>query len=331
MPSTRKGQGLVKRPAQPPTTVSQLRQALARIGSPNDALTVAKAAERARKLYEAIGRSVEECNEYTEIYLSAYWKFGDLVKDIARGRPQKRLIDSPFPGTKMQRNYAKTLNHAIKESEIPKYVQAATANLEPASVAGCLEWIYPGGRPRAERAAAVWPEGKYGLILADPPWKPDDGLLDPTRRIENQYPTLTLEELVALRERVDALAHDDCVLVMWTTTQKLGEAATLIEAWNFVVKSGAVWIKPSIGMGYWFRGRHELLVLATRGTPSTPLDADRPDSVITAARRGHSEKPDEVYALLERMFPRVPKVEIFARAERTGWSHGTNESKLRSA
>lgn len=185
---------------------------------------------------------------------------------------------------------------------------------------------------RAEQlAATVWPVGKFAVILADPPWKPDEGLLDPTRRIENQYPTLTLDELIALRPTIEALALADCVLLLWTTTQKIGEAVALIAAWNFVVKSGAVWIKPSVGMGYWFRGRHELLILATRGNPRTPLEADRPDSVITAPRRGHSEKPDALYALVERMFPEVPKVEIFARARRDGWSLATNESELRPA
>jgi N6-adenosine-specific RNA methylase IME4 len=169
------------------------------------------------------------------------------------------------------------------------------------------------------------------VILGDPPWQPDAGVLDPSRRIENQYPTMALAQLVELRPRIDALALDDCVLLLWTTTQKLADAVTLIQAWGFDVKSGAVWVKDRVGMGYWFRGRHELLILATRGKPMTPLEAHRPDSVITAPRRGHSEKPAAVYELVEQMFPQVPKVEIFARAKRSGWAHGTNETTLRSA
>ena len=180
-------------------------------------------------------------------------------------------------------------------------------------------------------AAAIWPEGQYAVILADPPWRPDEGLLDPTRQIENQYPTMTLEELIELADYVESLALPDCVLLMWTTAQKISEATQVLEAWGFVVKSGAVWVKPSIGMGYWFRQRHELLILATRGDPPTPLEADRPDSVMDFPRTGHSEKPDDVYALIERMFPQVPKVELFARAERPGWAHGTNEIALRTA
>jgi N6-adenosine-specific RNA methylase IME4 len=180
-------------------------------------------------------------------------------------------------------------------------------------------------------AETVWPDGKYGVILADPPWKPDEGILDPTRQIENQYPTLSVDELIALAPDVVDRAAADCVLAMWTTAQKLSEAVAIISAWKFTVKSGAVWVKPSIGMGYWFRQRHELLIVATAGSPATPLESDRPDSVIEAPRRGHSEKPDEVYGLLERMFPMIPKLELFARADRPGWARMRNETVLRSA
>lgn len=186
-------------------------------------------------------------------------------------------------------------------------------------------------RRGAKLEAATWPEGKYGVILMDPPWRPDEGLLDPTREIENQYPTMTVDELCAMQAKIDALAGDDCVLLMWTTAQKIGEAVEILNAWGFTVKSGAVWVKGSIGMGYWFRSRHELLILATRGEPMTPLEPDRADSVIVAERRGHSEKPDELYDVIERMFPSIPKVEVFARAERDGWGHVTNEPTLRSA
>ena len=44
------------------------------------------------------------------------------------------------------------------------------------------------------------------MIYCDPPWQPFDGALDPTREIENQYPTMTVEQLVAMADQslVDA-------------------------------------------------------------------------------------------------------------------------------
>ena len=46
-------------------------------------------------------------------------------------------------------------------------------------------------RQQQQLAAQSWPTGQYRVIYCDPPWKPDVGLLDPTREIENQYPTLS--------------------------------------------------------------------------------------------------------------------------------------------
>jgi len=43
------------------------------------------------------------------------------------------------------------------------------------------------------------------------------------------------------------------------------EALSLIEAWSFEYKTGAAWIKDKIGMGYYFRQKHELLLVATKG------------------------------------------------------------------
>jgi len=174
-----------------------------------------------------------------------------------------------------------------------------------------------------------WPEGRYGVILCDPPWQPDAGLLDPTRVIENQYPTMTVDEICALGDEVRALAASDCVLLMWVVTQKIAEAMRVMDAWGFTQKSGAVWVKDSIGMGYWFRSRHELLLLGTVGHPATPLEDARADSVIQVPRRAHSQKPDEQYALVGAMFPGVPAVELFARANDSrpaSWATWGNES-----
>jgi N6-adenosine-specific RNA methylase IME4 len=49
-------------------------------------------------------------------------------------------------------------------------------------------------------------------------------------------------------------------------------------------------------------------------------------SVIQAPRREHSRKPDETYELIERMYPELPKIELFARAGREGWDAWGNQA-----
>jgi N6-adenosine-specific RNA methylase IME4 len=42
--------------------------------------------------------------------------------------------------------------------------------------------------------------------------------------------------------------------------------------------------------------------------------------VVLAPRGAHSEKPAEVTARIARMYPDASKCELFARAERPGWT-----------
>jgi N6-adenosine-specific RNA methylase IME4 len=43
------------------------------------------------------------------------------------------------------------------------------------------------------------------------------------------------------------------------------------------------------------------------------------------ARGLHSEKPEAAYEMIERAYPGLPRIELFARAKRDGWSVWGNE------
>ena len=165
--------------------------------------------------------------------------------------------------------------------------------------------------------------GTYPVIYADPPWR-YDVVESESRAIENHYPTMSNEDIYALP--IQSLCTDDAVLFLWATSPKLVEAIQVVAAWGFTYKTCMVWVKDKIGMGYYARQQHELLLIATRGAPPTPAPADRPSSVITATRGEHSAKPDEFYAVIERMYPALPKVELFCRSPRDGWSAWGNQS-----
>lgn len=99
-----------------------------------------------------------------------------------------------------------------------------------------------------------------------------------------------------------------------------------MEAWGFEYRANEVWVKPSIGMGVWTRNRHELLLIGRRGKASPPEPKARLDSVIEARRGRHSEKPACVYERLERLYPQLSKLELFARGKvRPGWTAWGNE------
>lgn len=159
------------------------------------------------------------------------------------------------------------------------------------------------------------------LLYVDPPWRYQHSSTD-SRKIENHYPTMGLEEIKAL----DVPAAADAVLFMWATSPKLAEALEVVDAWGFGYRTCMVWVKDRVGMGYYARQRHELLLIAVKGKPDTPLDSARPDSVIEAPRGEHSAKPVRVYELIEAMYPHLTKVELFARAPRDGWASWGNQA-----
>lgn len=164
----------------------------------------------------------------------------------------------------------------------------------------------------------------FPILLADPPWRYEHAESE-SRAIENQYPTLSLDEICALPAH--KVATSDAVLFLWATSPKLGEAFRVLESWGFTYRTCMVWDKERIGMGYWARQQHELLLIATLGTPPAPPPAARPASVVRSARsEKHSQKPSEVYEAIERMYPTLPKLELFARSPRGGlWAAWGNQ------
>lgn len=175
------------------------------------------------------------------------------------------------------------------------------------------------------RAPTVWPSGVYPIIYADPPWRYENPPMGDTgRSIENHYPTMQLQEICDLPVR--DITAEDAVLFMWATAPKLYECMEVIDAWGFDYRTCMTWIKDKIGMGYYARNRHELLLIAKRGNLPVPEPSNRPDSVVEAPRLAHSAKPDLFYDIIEIMYPDAPKVELFARNRREGWFSWGNQA-----
>jgi N6-adenosine-specific RNA methylase IME4 len=165
--------------------------------------------------------------------------------------------------------------------------------------------------------------GRYPVIYADPPWRYEHAE-SRTREIENQYPTMELDEICALP--VSEVTPDDAVLFLWATSPKLAEALRVLESWGFTYRTCMVWDKERIGMGYYARQQHELLLIATKGQPPAPAPEARPPSVIRAPRGEHSSKPERFYEIIEAMYGPLPKLELFCRSPRAGWKVWGNQS-----
>ena len=171
--------------------------------------------------------------------------------------------------------------------------------------------------------------GKFAVLYADPPWRYENPPMGGSNRsIENQYPTMELEEICALP--IGDIAHDNAVLFLWATSPKLYECMRVLDAWGFQHRTTMAWVKDKIGMGYYARERHEILLIAKCGALPPPIDETRPNSVIEAPRLEHSAKPPIFYDILDAMYPRVRKIELFGRncEGREWWSYWGNSINL---
>ena len=161
---------------------------------------------------------------------------------------------------------------------------------------------------------------RYGVIYADPPWRYGFSKSD-SRAIETQYPTMSDEEICALQVPADKNA----VLYLWAVAPRLNAGFRVMEAWGFEYKTCAVWDKVKVGMGYWFRGQHEILMVGTRGNVSPPAQPLRISSVIRCPRGQHSRKPDYVRDQIALWYPNVERLEMFTRTKRPGWDAFGNQ------
>ena len=170
-----------------------------------------------------------------------------------------------------------------------------------------------GKLPSAETQAL--PFGKFAVVYADPPWHYDFSKSD-SRSIEAHYATLTTDQICNLKIPAD----DDAVLFLWSPAPKIEDALTVMTTWGFRYLTHFVWTKDKIGMGYWARAQHEILLVGDKGEVSPPDEAARFPSVVSAPRLEHSAKPPVFYEMIEKMFPDQKKIELFARGpERKGW------------
>jgi len=152
--------------------------------------------------------------------------------------------------------------------------------------------------------------GKYTVILADPPWEYDFTASE-NRSLENNYPIMSKLELCEL----EIPCEDDSIMFLWTTASQLINALDVLNCWGFTYKTSAIWDKEIIGMGYYFRNKHEMLLVGIKGEFKTPLPENRPPSIYKERRTTHSKKPDYYYDMIEKMYPNERYLELFARQQ----------------
>lgn len=174
-----------------------------------------------------------------------------------------------------------------------------------------------------------FPDKKYKIIYADPPWSYKDKALSGNRGACCKYDVMTIEDIKNLP--VAEISDDDCVLFIWVTLPMIQEGLDVIKSWGFKYKTVAFnWVKKNKksnswfwGMGNWTRSNSEICLLATKGKPKRICA--RIHSIIDTPVEGHSKKPQLVRDRIVKLMGDIPRIELFARNTSEGWEVWGNE------
>jgi site-specific DNA-methyltransferase (adenine-specific) len=174
-----------------------------------------------------------------------------------------------------------------------------------------------------------FPDKKYQIIYADPPWSYNDKMTGHRQGAETHYQTQSLDWIKSLP--VKDIADKDCVLFLWAVNPLLPEAFEVIKSWGFKYKTLAFcWNKETrlfnktvSNLGRWTMGGVELCLLATKGKPKRI--AKNVKQVVWEMRGRHSQKPCEVRYRIVELMGNLSRIELFARQKTAGWDVWGNE------
>lgn len=136
---------------------------------------------------------------------------------------------------------------------------------------------------KAKAAAPLKPlkvKERYGIVLADPPWKYQNFSSSKNGAASSAISTMHVADIAAIP--VKRWCEKDCMLALWATWPKLPEAMHVAAAWGFPFYITAIpWLKtlPRVldvegrprlrtGIGFWSQSVSEVLLLYRRGQVS---------------------------------------------------------------
>lgn len=150
---------------------------------------------------------------------------------------------------------------------------------------------------------------KFKAVLADPPWNVGQG---GRRGAIQHYDLMSVEQIKAM-PIANFMANDSWCFLWVTNNTLFEEGPAVLRAWGFTpVKQPITWLKIHLSLGSPLRNTTEHLLVGRRGHPQVKFRGQ--PTHLFAPRQGHSVKPGEQYALIERLVGKEgPFVELFAR------------------
>lgn len=146
----------------------------------------------------------------------------------------------------------------------------------------------------------------FDVIYADPPWMTNQ---TGSYGASKHYELMTLDRIKAMP--IDKLSAENAACFLWIPNGLIPEGLEVLKAWGFKYRDPFYWVKSQIGLGQYFRNASETLLLGTKG--KMPVAFKGQPNWAFLPRQEHSHKPEEMYAIIERLYPKRNYLELFAR------------------
>ena len=178
-----------------------------------------------------------------------------------------------------------------------------------------------------------FPDKKYNIIYADPPWSYNNfqGKGKSHGDVSAHYKTLSVNEIKKLP--VNTICKDDCILFLWVTYPNLIEGIEILKSWNFNFKTvGFTWVKTNksgsfySGLGFYTNSNCEICLIGRKG--KFQRKSKKVKQLVISNLREHSRKPDCVRSRIVELCGDLPRIELFARNVglfSDGWDYWGNE------
>lgn len=168
----------------------------------------------------------------------------------------------------------------------------------------------------------------FDVITCDPPWQLSSA--NPTRGVAIAYSTLTDKDILNLPlEKIQTQGF----LFIWVINAKYRFALDMFDKHGYKLVDEVAWVKQTVngkiakGHGFYLQHAKETCLIGVKGDVRDKAVFNIMSDVIFSQRRGQSQKPEEIYDIVEALVPNGYYLEIFGRRNNlhNGWVTVGNE------
>lgn len=318
---------VAKDPTRALVFYNRAKQALAKAHRVDEVKSIGDKATAMRAY--AIQAKDRELQDYaTEIRMRAERRAGELLGEMEKrraGRPPKNRssMRTDLPSTLADLGISKNESarwQALAEASPEHFEKALEKTREQSgAILASAPVLRELRREEYEAEAAKLktnppklPEGKYSVVVTDPPWP--TGEPGRTQGVGGEagvfvkdtagmkYSTMSLAEIGAqVAGLVKRVAAADCHVFLWTTQAFLFAAKEILDECGLTYRFTMVWKKPGGPQPLRYPQYNcEFVICATQGKPKFVATKDF-WACFEAPRGQHSEKPEKFYQTLRRV------------------------------